>query len=218
MKLTTTIIIISLTFFAGCTNDADKSTAATTKNCRSYPKTYTYESNTYACTWTTSTLKFVCTGGGNTYTYTYPSLKKFVDEVDIMGKPAFTTIAITGSSTSTGTYTYDATSRFTKEDFVSGALAWRYVYSTHDTSGRPTAGTYTLDGSCSNAIVGLTYNATQRTGTRTVSGGTGVACVDISTLTTFDAATGIDRIVASTTSGGTTTYTKVISATAEVCE
>ena len=219
------IAVLSMGLFTRCAQlqsdmrEAVLAGAGPQTKCRYYVTSYTTGGNIYTCSWNNATLQLICNGPTNTYTYQYPSLKKFITEPNVVGKLFLTSIVITGSGASTIIYSYDSSDRLAGSTITVPSVATlNYSYSTFDGSGRPLTGTYNISASgftCINASVSRSYNDAARTMFESVSGGTGAICAASSSTSTYDAVTGIDiQVVASP--GGTTT--KTINSTSQICE
>lgn len=183
--------------------------AADGSNCRTYVTAYVNGGNNYACSWNKDTLQYICSGNGNTYTYQYPSQRKFVDETKVLGRTFLSTATITGSGASTTVYSYDASDRLTTMFISAGTASLTYSYSTFDGQGRPTAGLYNISASgfsCVNAVIAQSYNDGARTVSQTISGGAGILCTPISSTTTYDTETGAATTTVASP-GGTSTNT-----------
>jgi YD repeat-containing protein len=217
-------IIYFFTFtigFAGCAQlqqEVVDQTNALSADCRKYPTSYSSGGNNYTCSWNSGSLQFVCVGGGNTVTYKYPSLEKFVEEIKVYARIFMTSITSVGSSNSTTTMTYDNSGRLTTWVTVTGATTLTYSYTSYDAAGRPQSGLYNISSggfTCTNATITRTYNDAVRTMNESISGGVGALCSASSVTSTYDKETGVDIVVVATP-GGTTT--KTINSTAQVCK
>lgn len=216
-KITIFFCLIAVARCAQLQQEIIDETSALGGNCRKYPTSYTSGANSYTCSWNAASLQFVCVGGGNTVTYQYPSLRKFIDEIKIPARFFMTAVTSVGASNSTTTMTYDSSDRLATWTTVTGSTTQIYTYSNYDGSGRPQSGLYNITSggfSCVNASLVRTYNDSARTMSESVSGGTGLICTVFSSTSTYDTVTGFDVVVVASP-GGTTT--KTINATSQFC-
>jgi YD repeat-containing protein len=151
------------------------------------------------------------TGGLCTTTvHTYSSNADFVDEVRVIpvltltAGTTTTSSAACGSSVSTVTYSYDSQHRLTQVTSGTSAI----TYTAWDSSGRPTAGSFT------GTTITNVYNDTLRTSTQSQLSG-GVTSV---TTTTFDLNGNPQQVVNTVASVLALTTTSTTTATGQVCK